>query len=45
MMTDPAFADLKRQCLAMVREESLRAMGPLPTSLAALRRAAPDPMR
>ncbi len=43
MMTDPAFADLKRQCLAMVREESLRAMGPLPTSLVALRRVAPDP--
>jgi NitT/TauT family transport system ATP-binding protein len=40
MIADAVFADLKRECLTMVREESLKAMGPLPTSsLVALRRA------
>jgi len=39
MMADAAFVDLKRICLAMVREETLKVMGPLPTSLAALRRS------
>jgi len=27
VMTSPAFSELKRQCMAMVREESLKAMG------------------
>ena len=39
MMADAAFVDLKRECLAMVREETRKVMGPLPTSLAAPRRA------
>ena len=39
MMADAAFVDLKRECLAMVREETRKVMGPLPTSLAVLRRA------
>jgi len=38
MMTEPAFGNLKRQCLGIVREESLRAMGPVVTTLSALRR-------
>ena len=39
VMADAAFVDLKRQCLTMVREESIKAMGSLPTSLDTLRRA------
>jgi NitT/TauT family transport system ATP-binding protein len=40
VMTSPAFSELKRQCMAMVREESLKTMGGALTPGRAWRRAA-----
>jgi NitT/TauT family transport system ATP-binding protein len=40
VMTSPAFSELKRQCMAMVREESLKTMAGALTPGRAWRRAA-----